>query len=197
MIVWLGLYQDITGIVESYNNHVSSGRGPEADYQSYLKGEVDHGAFIVMLYDKLFKDYSEPGTSTLQILFLSGFEPWRQFESDYKAGRKKAYYDQKNRWTETLIRRAEETIVPGLSSMIEVKEAATPLTNWRFTRNHEGAIYGFEQSTNNAFYKRIQNRTPVSGLYLAGAWGNPGGGYAAVLSSGQMAYRDIVSDWDS
>ena len=27
----------------------------------------------------------------------------------------------------------------------EIEESATPLTNWRFTRNTEGSIYGFEQ----------------------------------------------------
>jgi len=196
-IVWLGLKQDLRGIVEGYNTHVGSGQGPEADYRSCLKGEIDHGGFVVTLYDNLFEGYSEPGTSTLQILFLSGYEPWRRFEADYKAGRKEAYNEQKERWTETLIRRAEETVVPGLSSMIEVKEAATPLTNWRFTRNPEGAIYGFEQATNNAFFNRISNRTPVGGLYLASAWGNPGGGYVGVLTGGQQAYQDIVKDWGS
>ena len=194
-IVWLGLNRDITDLVENYNNHFSSGRGPEADYQSCLEGDVEHGSFIVMLYDKLYKGYSRPGASTVQILFLSGFEPWRRFEEDYRAGHKQAYDEQKNRWAEVLIRRAEQNIVPGLSSMIEVREAATPLTNWRFTRNLQGAIYGFEQATNNTFYKRIQNRTPVNGLYLASAWGNPGAGYSAVLAAGQMAYQDIVSDW--
>lgn len=194
-IVWLGLHQDLTGIVEGYNSHIGSGRGPEADYRSCLEGEVDRGAFILTLYDKLYEGYSEPGSSTLQILFFSGYEPWRRFETDYRAGRKEAYYEQKARWTEILIRRAEETVVPGLSSMIEVKEAATPLTNWRYTRNPEGAIYGFEQATNNAFYNRIGNRTPVDGLYLASAWGFPGGGIVGVLTGGQQASQDIVSDW--
>lgn len=195
-IVWLGLNKDITEVVESYSTHVSSGQGPEADYRSCQKGEVDRGAFSVTLYDNLYKGYSESGTSTLQILFLSGYEPWRQFEEDYKAGRKEAYYEQKNKWTEILIHRAEETMVPGLSSIIEDKEAATPLTNWRYTRNQEGAIYGFEQATNNAFYNRIQNRTPIGGLYLASAWGNPGGGVVGVLTGGQQASQDIISDWD-
>ena len=194
-IVWLGLNQDLTEVVTSYSTHVSSGQGPEADYRSCQVGEIDRGPFTITLYDNLYQGYSEPGSSTLQILFLSGYEPWRRFEVDYKAGRKEEYYEQKNKWTEILIRRTEETILPGLSSMIEVKEAATPLTNWRFTRNDEGAIYGFEQATHNAFYNRIQNRTPIGGLYLASAWGNPGGGYVGVLTGGQQASQDIVSDW--
>lgn len=86
-------------------------------------------------------------------------------------------------------------MIPGLSSLIEVKEAATPLTNWRYTRNNEDAIYGFEQSMDNAFMKRIENRTPVKGLYLASAWGNPGGGYAGVLRAGEMTFQKMMEDW--
>jgi phytoene dehydrogenase-like protein len=75
-----------------------------------------------------------------------------------------------------LIKRAETALIPGLSSMIDIKEAATPLTNRRFTGNTDGAIYGFEQSMNNAYMNRISNRTPLNGLYLASAWGNPSEG---------------------
>lgn len=194
-IVWLGLNKNLRGIVKNYNSHVSTGSGPEDDYRFFLNGEVDSCSFIVTLYDNLFDGYSEPGTSTMQIVILSGYEPWRRFEADYKAGRKEAYYEQKEEWTDTLIRRAEAAVVPGLSSMIEVKEAATPLTNWRFTRNPEGAIYGYEQATNNAFYNRLDNRTPIGGLYLASAWGNPGGGFVGVLSGGEMAFQNIIEDW--
>ena len=79
--------------------------------------------------------------------------------------------------------------------MIEVKESATPLTNWYYTRNPEGAIYGFEQAMNNAFMNRIDNRTPVKGLYLASAWGKPGGGYTAVMGSGQTTFAKLMEDW--
>jgi phytoene dehydrogenase-like protein len=78
--------------------------------------------------------------------------------------------------------------------MIEVQEAATPLTFWRYTGNTHGAIYGFEQSMDNAFMNRIENKTPIEGLYLAGAWGFPGGGYAGVLRSGRKAFEQIMQD---
>ena len=77
---------------------------------------------------------------------------------------------EKERWAKTLIRRAEETVIPGLSSTIEVELTASPLTNWAFTGNTHGALYGFEQSMDNAYMTRIQNETPIEGLYLAGAW---------------------------
>jgi len=58
-----------------------------------------------------------------------GYEPWRPFESDYFAGQKDAYRKEKSTITEMLINQVEEKLIPGLKSMIEVKESATPLTN--------------------------------------------------------------------
>jgi phytoene dehydrogenase-like protein len=193
-IVWLGINQELRGRIKGYSNTVSSGRGPEDDYQFCMKGEVDKGSFNVSIYDNLFEGYSKPGTSTIKLLFLTGYEPWRKFEADYRLGRKEAYNREKERWTDILIRRAEE-VVPGLSSMIEVKESATPLTNWHFTHNPEGAIYGFEQSMDNAYMNRLDNRTPIKGLYLASAWSNPGGGFTGVLRSGEMTFGKMMEDW--
>jgi prolycopene isomerase len=194
-IVWLGLNQDLKGKIKAFSTHVSSGRGPEADYRSCLKGGVEDQSFSVCIYDNVFEGYSSPGTSTLQLLLLCGYEPWRKFESDYIAGNKATYYKEKTRWTDILIRRTEKEVIPGLSGMIEVKDSATPLTNWRYTGNTAGAIYGFEQSMNNAYMNRIKNRTPLKGLYLASAWGDPGGGYAGVYRGGQSAFVALMEDW--
>jgi phytoene dehydrogenase-like protein len=194
-IVWLGLNRELRHKIRGSGIQVSSGRGPEADYDSFLKGEIDKGSFSVCLYDNIFEGYSRPGTSTVMLLFLGGYEPWRPFEADYRAGRKDAYRQQKQAWADTLIRRAQQAVIPGLSDMIEVSEAATPLTNWRFTGNTQGAIYGFEQSLDNAYMNRIENRTPVKGLYLASAWGNPGGGYAGVLRGGEKTFQEMMEDW--
>jgi prolycopene isomerase len=194
-IVWLGLDQDISGKISAFSTHISSGRGPEADYQACVRGDIENMSFAVCIYDNIFKGYSAPGTSTLQLLVLSGYEPWRPFEADYRANNKAAYLREKERWTDMLIKRAETALIPGLSSMIAVKEAATPLTNWRYTGNTEGAIYGFEQSMDNAYMNRIKTRTPVGGLYLASAWGNPGGGYGGVFRAGQSAFQAMMEDW--
>lgn len=194
-LVWLGLNKDLRGTLKGYDHGVGSEMDPEAGYRAAVKGDVENVDFGVVFYDSVFDGYSQPGTSTLKIICLSGYGPWRRFEADYRAGRKDAYNEEKARWTDILIKRAEKHAIPGLSSMIEVKDSATPLTNWHFTRNTEGAIYGFEQAMNNTYMNRIDNRTPVKGLYLAGAWGNPGGGYSAVLSSGRKTFGQMMEDW--
>jgi prolycopene isomerase len=191
-IVWLGLNTELQGRVDAYSTHVSTGAGPEAEYEASLTGDVEQVGFSVTVYDKAFEGYSQPGTSTVMLFCLSGWEPWRRFESDYVAGNRTAYEEEKERWSETLIRRAEEQVIPGLSSMIETRLTASPLTNRAFTGNTEGAIYGFEQSMDNAYMTRIPNETPVKGLYLAGAWGNPGGGFAGALIGGKEAFTALT-----
>jgi prolycopene isomerase len=47
----------------------------------------------------------------------------------------------------------------------------------------------------NAYMNRISNRTPVKGLYLAGAWGDPGGGFTGAFRSGQSAFQSLMEDW--
>ena len=193
-IIWLGLNQDLRKKIKASGIQFLSGQGAEADYHTCSIGEIETMPFRMSFYDNIYEGYSTPGTSTLRILCLSAYEPWRRFETDYRAGRKKAYYREKKRWTDSILNRVE-AVIPGISSMLEVKEAATPLTNWRFTRNTEGAIYGFEQSVENAYIQRIDNRTPIKGLYLASAWSSPGGGFSGVLVGGQMAFRKIMEDW--
>ncbi|RJP87286.1 MAG: NAD(P)/FAD-dependent oxidoreductase [Desulfobacteraceae bacterium] len=194
-LVWLGLNVDIRDRVSCYATHMSSGSGSEADYLGCVNGDIEKGPFGVALYDKAFEGYSRPGTSSLMLIFLCGYGPWKKFENDYKAGNKDAYNLEKDRWTRILIRRSEETLIPGLSSLIDVVEAATPLTNQRYTANTSGAIYGFEQSMDNAYMTRINNQTPVDGLYLAGAWGNPGGGYEGVLRGGEVTFQMLMESW--
>ena len=93
------------------------------------------------------------------------------------------------------IRRAEEKLLPGLSKAIEVREAATPLTNWRYTRNYRGAVYGWDQTLGNSGPSRLPYKTPIKNLYLAGAWTSPGGGYGGVLPSGLACFAEIMKTW--
>jgi prolycopene isomerase len=194
-IVWLGLDREVGDRIPACGLQVISEGGPEAAYHFSRTGDVDKAPFRVSIFDNMYEGYSRAGTSTLKIFCLSGYGPWRPFETDYRNGEKGAYRTEKARWANVLIRRTEEQVLPGLSSMIQVMDAATPLTNWRFTGNEEGAVYGFEQSLHHAYIERVDNRTPVKGLYMAGGWCMPGGGFWGVLMSGRMAFTKMMEDW--
>jgi prolycopene isomerase len=194
-LVWLGLNREIGKNVKGYEIFLNQHYDPEKSYQAFLTCDPHKSPLGVTIYDNAFDGYSRPGTSTVQLLILSGYEPWKQYEDDYFADRKKAYLKQKEKIAQTLIEKAEKHVIPGLSSMIEVMEIATPLTNVYYTKNPEGAIYGYEQSMDNAFMNRLENTTPYKGLYLASAWTNPGGGFQPCLNSGARAFKALVKDW--
>jgi len=194
-VVWLGLNQELRGKINEYNILIYDSYDLEAGYAASLSADASKAGFSVVVYDNLYPGYSKPGRSTLTLTMASGYGPWRKFESDYFAGRKEAYRKEKDRIVNILIERAEAKVIPGLRSMIEAMDAATPLTLLRYTKNPEGAAVGYEATFDNSGLTRIKNRTPIKGLYLASAWGNPGGGYMPVIMGGRNAFRDLMDDW--
>ncbi len=119
------------------------------------------------------------GKGSLMIMVMDSFKHWKNLgQEDYKV--KKAEVAQ------ILIKRAAEYL-PGLSENIEFVEAATPLTMYRYGSSPEGAIYGFAQTLEQAAFKRLSNKTDISGLFLAGAWTFPGGGVHGCFVSGLEA----------
>ena len=127
-IVWLGLKGELRHKIPGCNISLVSEMDMETNFKHYQNCNAEKANISIALYDNYYKGYSKPGTSTMTILLLSGYEPWRRFEKEYFSGKKKEYYHEKERITKTLIRRTEEKLIPGLSSMIEVMESSTPLT---------------------------------------------------------------------
>jgi len=196
--VFLGLKQDLVGKLGIKDSEIGivPGYDDEAGYAAMLSADVEHGGCGVMLYDNVYTGYSPKGKNTINILALQGYEHWRKFEADYRAGRKTAYRAEKERMARVLIERVEKTLLPGLSKAIEVKEVGTPLTHWRYTSHPEGAIYGWNQTVGNSGNRRVSHATTVKGLYLSGAWSQPGHGYGAVLASGPSCFAQVVRDWN-
>jgi len=162
---------------------------------AFLNADVENSGYGMMLYDNVYKGYSPKGKNTINILVLQGYKHWKKYEADYRKGNKRQYRKEKERMADILIKKVEETILPGLSKAVEVKEIGTPLTNWRYTRNYRGAIYGWDQTMNNTGPNRVPHTTPIKNLYLAGAWTQPGHGYGAVIPSGLSCFAEIMKKW--
>ena len=184
-LVWLGLNQELRGKFKAFQNIVITDHyDSEADDEATSACDASKARFQVYIYDTLYSGYSKPGKSTVKILMQCGYRPCKHFEADYFAGKKEAYRKEKNRIVQILIGRTEALVIPGLKSMIEVMDAATPLTNMRYTKNPEAAVLGYEHSMDNYWISRNKNSTPIKGLYLASAWGSPGGGINPVMRGG-------------
>lgn len=194
-VVWLGLDEDLRSKLPQAETFITTSHDPELDYRHSLNVDAEKAPLAVTVYDNIFDEYSPEGKTTASIMFLCGYQHWKRYEKDYRAGRKDAYNEEKERIASTLVKRIEEALIPGLSDMIEEYEVATPLTNIRYTGNPEGAIYGYEQSIQNSFLNRLENRTPIRNLYLASSWSTPGGGFAGAMRSGQQTFRCLIDDW--
>lgn len=193
-IIWLGIKGELKRTFHEHSISIFSEPDVEKGFEYINKCDAEQSPMFLTLYDNYFKGYSKPGTSTVTIMMLSGYEPWRRFEKDYFAGDKEEYNREKMRVAKQLIKRVEEKAIPGLSSMIQVMEAATPLTNMRFTKNPRGAIYGYPPTIDNAYMNRIKNSTPIKGLYLSSGWGNNSGSYSGGIMNGREVYRLIMKE---
>ncbi len=87
---------------------------------------------------------------------------------------------------------AAESRFPGLRANLRFAEGGTPRTLERYTRNSDGAIYGWALSPDQIGPGRPANAAPLPGLYLAGHWAQPGGGVYGVVTSGVNAARSIL-----
>ncbi|HVP91347.1 MAG TPA: NAD(P)/FAD-dependent oxidoreductase [Terriglobales bacterium] len=195
--VFLGLKKDLVRELRVKDTEIfyNTGYDIEADYAAAVRGDFTNPGFAATLYDNLYKGYSPKGKNTLSVMTLQGFDHWAKYEADYFAGKKEAYRAEKLRMADILIDQAERILLPGLRKAIEVRDAATPLTNLRYTANPRGAIYGWDQTLDNAGQARFPSRTPVKNLYLAGAWTFPGGGYMACIPSGLLAFAEVMRSW--
>ncbi len=197
--VFLGLKKDLAGRSGLKDTEIfySPGYDIDASYDAMQKADIERGGFALTLYDNLYRGYSPAGKNTMNLLTLQGYGPWEEYEADYSKGRKQAYRARKKALADRLIDEAEKHVLPGIRDAIEVIEVGTPLTNVRYTRNHRGAIYGWDQTLTNTGQNRVGHKTPIKNLYLAGAWSTPGHGYGAVIPSGLSCFGEIMKEWGS
>lgn len=195
--VFLGLKKDLVreaGLTDSEIS-VAGGYDPEAEFAAMSRPDAATCGYGVMLYDNIYRGYSPAGKNTLTLTVGQSYDFWEPYEADYFQGNKDAYRKEKERMADILIERAETKLLPGLRRAIEVREVGTPLTNLRYTGNWRGAVYGWDQTLNNSGPSRLDHKTPIKNLWLAGAWTRPGGGYGAVIPSGLECFGEIMKTW--
>ena len=143
-------------------------------------------SFLLTAYNVIDPEFSPPGTSVVSLVAPAVGSEWARVSPP-------EYHQIKTRFAEHMIDRASE-LYPALRDHIDVLVTSTPITNARYTENIDGAIYGFASTPaeNPAF--RLERRGPVAGLYFAGAWTQPGGGYEPSINSGHLTALAILED---
>ena len=87
--------------------------------------------------------------------------------------------------------------IMSLRENLTFSEAATPRTMERYTRNEDGALYGFALTPDQIGPGRPLTDTPLPGLHLAGHWTQPGGGIYGVVTSGIQSAREVLEHSDA
>jgi all-trans-retinol 13,14-reductase len=126
------------------------------------------------------------GRSILNAAVLANGAPWMALDD-------RAYAEQKKFAEQYLLGRLGQWI-PDLADRIEVCETGTPRTMNRYSWNPDGAIYGVSPTARTHPLRRPRPRTRVPGLYLAGAWTFPAGGFHGAIVSGLHTARLAAAD---
>ncbi|WP_394130124.1 phytoene desaturase family protein [Shewanella maritima] len=126
--------------------------------------------------------FAPPGKTALSLLCLQYGEPWQQLNVEQ-------YAKTKYELAEKLLDHAER-VFPNIRAHIEEVEVATPLTMMRYLNTPGGAIYGFQQNTQDAniFRRRIDE---ITGLHFAGCWFGMGG-FQPTYMVGQTTAKQVL-----
>ncbi len=159
--------------------------GLDSDLSSYpsLIKNLDEG-YEIVINSNADPGLAPEGKTSLSLITFANYR-------DFPERGTEEYVERKKEFAGNLIKKAEK-VIPDLSKHIIVQDAATPKTFERYTFMPEGAIYDFDQSIGT---KRPCFKTPIRGLYLAGASTFPGGGIEAVVISGTICANDICN-WE-
>lgn len=165
---------DLRGAGLAHETFWFGGLDHEAAYGAALAGDPTWLTLTVpTLADP---SLAPPGESLFLLTTLAGYAPPARWRAD------------KERVHARLLELAEG-VVPGLRDAVRFSEAGTPRTLERYTRNGDGALYGFALTPDQVGPGRPAPATPLPGLLLAGHWTQPGGGVYGVLASGVEAAR--------
>ena len=126
--------------------------------------------------------FAPEGKTALSLLCLQYGEPWESVAPEDYAKTKYEFADH-------LIAHAER-IFPGIRDNIEEVEVGTPLTMMRYLNTPGGAIYGFQQNTQDGVLFR-ERMDEVDGLFMAGCW-NGMGGFQPTYMIGESTGRAVA-----
>ncbi len=197
-VLYLGLDRDLQA--EGFTDHemfVVDGYDSNASYQAALDGDFARTGLSITNYSIADRGSAPEGGTVLNIFSLADWNSDNQWGT---GGNLENYSDNpqynelKNAATEILLDRTEK-LIPGLRKSIKYIEVGTPITNWRYSRNIGGAIYGTDQTVDNSYGARLNAKTPIKNLFLTGAW-TFGGGMSAALLSGRDTSRMVIGYMD-
>jgi len=131
------------------------------------------------------------GKTAITIMLESDYEYWKRL-----ALNKSDYVQKKEEISRTVIELLEQRF-PGISSLVEVTDVATPLTFERYTGNWKGTFEGWLLTPENAkvIMKPMPQSLPdLNNFYMCGQWVEPGGGLPTAVMSAQRLIKKLCKE---
>jgi phytoene dehydrogenase-like protein len=199
--VYLGLDIDLAARGMPNSNHFIWGDYDiEGVYDELEAGRLTSKAMCYLtaasLKDPESRHLAPEGHTNLQIMTLAPreYDVWHVERGPTEGGhyhRDPDYRKSKADLVEQLIDTSQQ-IIPDLREHIVWKEAASPVSQERFTRSTGGTSYGIEMSCTQAGPMRMGPRTEIEGLFLCGASTPSGPGIAGVMTSGIQTAGEVL-----
>jgi len=148
------------------------------------------------LKDPSSRHIAPEGYTNMQIMTLAPreYDVWHVDKGPADGGRYHRDPEYRRRKADVLdwLIDTADSVLPGLKEHIDWKEAATPVSQERFTQSTGGTSYGAELAIDQSGPFRIGPRTEVEGLCLCGASTPSGPGIAGVLRGGVVAAEEVL-----
>jgi phytoene dehydrogenase-like protein len=197
--VYLGLDFDLNERMPNTNYWVHPRYDSEASYEFVTSGEFDPDPPVYItsatVKDPEWTGHTPPGCSTVELMTWAtpSLEAWGVDEAEDagRYSRQANYREAKERITEQLIDTAE-TVLGELRPHILWKEAATPMTQTRYTASTDGSSYGIELATDQFGPLRPDVKTDIEGLYLGGVSTRSGHGIVGAMTGGVATASAIL-----
>jgi phytoene desaturase len=123
--------------------------------------------------------FAPAGKTVVQATLETEWDYWNDLRED-----RPRYDAEKQRIADEVLSRLERHY-PGVSSLVEVTDVATPHTTWRYTLNHRGAYMGWLPTPKSIMTPIPRTLPGLADFYMAGQWVIPGGGVPPSLYSGR------------
>ncbi|WP_320782591.1 NAD(P)/FAD-dependent oxidoreductase [Streptomyces sp. CRN 30] len=168
---------------------------------------IRHPSINVQFRSTHFPELSPEATTVVYATYFADIAPWRALNAgrpEQQARRyrgetvhtrplrhERAYYAAKHRVRDTLVTFLDERF-PGLRDAIVVRDLATPLTQVRYTGNHDGTVLGWQPfvESGEVMEEQVKKHGPaLPGLrdfYLSGMWATTGGLIRAAAAGRQV-----------
>jgi all-trans-retinol 13,14-reductase len=163
--LYLGLEGDIAAAGASAGNHwFYDGQ----DIARLWGSPTDEDAPSLFVSFPSLKDPGSHAAPTAELVAMcdpQAFASWLAVRDS--TPRSEAYLAYKG-WVEDRLLSQFKRCFPGLAPLVRFHELSTPLTQRRYVRSPDGAMYGIEMSGERLTTPALRARTPVPGLLLAG-----------------------------